>query len=44
MAKSFVNVEKLNIPKNSANGIVSVLLVNGNGEIKGLDSYLKSNP
>lgn len=44
MGKEIVNIDKLKIPKKSLNGVVSILSLDENGELEGLDDFLRSNP
>lgn len=41
MGKEIINMDKLKIPKKSLNGIVSVLSIDENGELEGLDDFLR---
>lgn len=41
MGKEIINMDKLKIPKKSQNGIVSVLSLDENGELEGLDDFLR---
>ena len=43
MGKEIINFQKLKIPKNSSNGIASVLTVDNNYSMVGVDEYLKEN-
>ena len=44
MGKEIINMDKLKIPKKSQNGTVSILSLDENGELEGLDDFLRSNP
>lgn len=41
MGKEIINMDKLKIPKKSLNGIVSVLSIDENGELEGLNDFLR---
>ncbi len=40
MAKDFINFSKLKIPKNSSHGIASVIRIDNNNSLEGLDGFL----